>query len=120
MTDDAAPVLIFLSIIAVFSIIWAIFENLPETEEGTLEERKNDPLIILAKILIFFSPWLPFRHITYCILHPWSKALAIAPIKQAASIASYRGSLVPNYSVASLSMHNNYSAIGTKWLNHIF
>ena len=56
MTDDAAPVLIFLSIIAVFSIIWAIFENLPETEEGTLEERKNDPLIILAKILIFFSP----------------------------------------------------------------
>ena len=43
MTDDAAPVLIFLSIIAVFSIIWAIFENLPETEEGTLEERKNDP-----------------------------------------------------------------------------
>tara|TARA_B100000900_G_C20203279_1_gene562751 strand:+ start:382 stop:498 length:117 start_codon:yes stop_codon:yes gene_type:complete len=38
MTDDATPVLIFLSIIAVFSIIWAIFENLGAVEEGTLEE----------------------------------------------------------------------------------
>ena len=43
MTDDATPVLIFLSIIALFSIIWAIFENLCAAEEGTLEERKRNP-----------------------------------------------------------------------------
>ena len=43
MTDDATPVLIFLSIIAVFSIIWAIFENLGAVEEGTLEEWKRNP-----------------------------------------------------------------------------
>ncbi len=43
MTDDATPVLIFLGIIAVFSIIWAIFENLGAAEEGTLEERERNP-----------------------------------------------------------------------------
>ena len=43
MTDDATPVLIFLAIIAVFSIIWAIFENLGAAEEGTLEKRERNP-----------------------------------------------------------------------------
>ena len=43
MTDDATPVLIFLGIIAVFSIIWAISENLGAAEEGTLEERERNP-----------------------------------------------------------------------------
>ena len=43
MTDDATQVLIFLGIIAVFAIIWAIFENLGAVEEGTLEERERNP-----------------------------------------------------------------------------
>ena len=43
MTDDATPVLFFLGIIAVFSIIWAIFENLGAADEGTLEERERNP-----------------------------------------------------------------------------
>ena len=43
MTDDATQVLIFLGIIAVFAIIWAIFENLGAVEEGTLEERERYP-----------------------------------------------------------------------------
>ena len=43
MDDSATIVLIFLSIIAVFAIAWAIFENLGAAEEGTLEERERNP-----------------------------------------------------------------------------
>ena len=41
MTDDAAPVLIFLSIIVVFAIFWAIYENLGANKKNISNSTKG-------------------------------------------------------------------------------